>query len=157
MERNEILALECASLRAYRASCAGPDNEFARYLERLKRVTDGVLALGDGMDNQPWFRIHAELVRSGVWARLKPASRSVYIVLASLSDRRKRVTYAGVERVASLAGLSRARTVWAYRELRDYGLIWRRRVSVAGYRPYATGLLSFRRGPFDKSKDQASG
>ncbi len=96
----------------------------------------------DGMGDQPWTRVHVELVRSGLWASLKPCSRGVYLTLASLSDRRKRWTIAGVERVARLSGLSVARTLFAYRELRDHGLIWRRRVSLNGRQPYMTGLTN---------------
>ena len=87
------------------------------------------------MGDEPWTRLHVELVRSGLWASLKPCSRGVLITLASLSDRRKRVTIAGVQLVARLSGLSVARTMFAYRELRDRGLIWRRRAVLNGRQP----------------------
>jgi len=67
----------------------------------------------------------------------------VLVVLASLLDNRKRTTtYVGVDRVARLAGLSVVRTMFAYRELRERGLIWRRRVRVGPYWPYETGLTN---------------
>jgi len=94
------------------------------------------------MGGAPWFRLHAQLVASGIWAALKPCSRAVLVVLASLLDNRKRVTYAGVQRVARLAGLSTARTMFAYRELRDLGIIWRRRVRMGPHWPYETGLTN---------------
>ena len=59
-----------------------------------------------------WFRLHAQLVASGIWADLKPCSRAVLVVLASLLDNKKRITYGGVQRVAALAGLSTARTTY---------------------------------------------
>ena len=92
-----------------------------------------------------WFRLHAQLVASGIWADLKPCSRSVLVVLASLLDNKKRITYAGVGKVADLAGLSKARTMFAYKELKEYGLIWRRRVRVGRFWPYETGLTNPRR------------
>jgi hypothetical protein len=101
-----------------------------------------VLALGDGMDGEVWFRAHSRLVTSGLWARLKPCSRSVYIVLSAAADRRKRCTIIGVEKVAQRAGLSVPRVLFAYRELKDHGLIRRRRVRLGEYRPYLTVLLS---------------
>jgi hypothetical protein len=115
------------------------------YLADLKRATDDVQAFNADWEREPWTRIHVALVRSGLWARLKPCSRSVYMVLAALADRRKRVTTTGVEKVAKLSGLSVARTMFAYRELRDSGLIWRRRIRLGKSQPYMTGLTSPRR------------
>lgn len=115
-------------------------SSFEKYAADLKRISDRVTALDAAANENPWTRVHAELVSSGLWASLKPASRSVYVVLCTLSDRRKRVTIAGVERVAKLAGLSVPRTLFAYRELKEYGLIRRRRIARHGYRPYLTCL-----------------
>ena len=117
-------------------------DSFNAYLAKLKGVVDRFLGLGDGMDGNPWFRLHAELVHSGIWAKLKPCSRSVLVTLAALADRRTRITFAGVEKVAELSGLSVARTMFAYRELKDYGLIWRRRGRLGAHQPYITGLTN---------------
>ncbi|MHC4955964.1 MAG: hypothetical protein ACYTGZ_19125 [Planctomycetota bacterium] len=136
----ESLVFEAVGLSNYTPE---PDaDSFNAYLANLKRVTDRVTGLGDGMHGQPWFRLHAVLVHSGIWANLKPCSRSVLVTLAALADRRTRVTFTGVEKVAKLSGLSVPRTLFAYRELKDYGLIWRRRGRLGRYQPYFTGLLN---------------
>ena len=154
MHPNESLAIECASLAAFSAHhlrCAG-DDALADYLARLQRATDDATRLQADWESEPWTRVPVAIVRSGLWAHLKPASRSVYLVLATLADRRKHVTIAGVERVAILAGLSVARTQWAYRELRDHGLIWRRRIALNGFRPYMTGLSKPSRWKLDTAR-----
>jgi hypothetical protein len=115
------------------------------YLANVKRATDDVQTFNADWEREPWTRVHVELVRSGIWAKLKPCSRSVYMVLAALADRRKRVTIAGVEKVAKLSGLSVPRTMFAYRELRDFGLIWRQRIRLGNRQPYLTGLSNPRR------------
>ena len=136
----QALVLEALGLA--RADVPRERDAFEDYLGKLKRVHDDVLALGDGMDGEPWFRTHSKLVTSGLWAKLKPCSRSVYVVLAATSDRRKRCTIIGVEKVAARAGLSVSRTLYAYAELKRHGLIWRRRIALNGRRPYCTGLTN---------------
>ena len=63
-------------------------------------------------------------------------------MLSAAADRRKRFTIIGVEKVARRAGLSVPRTLFAYRELKDYGLIWRRRIRLGERQPYVTGLTT---------------
>lgn len=136
----EALVMKTIALRERPVPAHGLGLE--RYLADLKKHEDDVLALGDGMGGQPWCRVHVELVHSGIWARLKPCSQAVYLVLVALSDRRKRATYSGVKKVADLAGFSVSRTLFAYSELKGYGLIFRKRVRMGKYRPYMTWITN---------------
>ena len=70
------------------------------YSEALRAITEPLPSTDWSSPEEPWTRIHVELVRSGLWARLKPCSRSTYLVLCCLADKRKRVTISGVEGVA---------------------------------------------------------
>jgi hypothetical protein len=137
---HEALVMDVAALR--QQEVPRELGALEAYLANLKRVSDEVMRFSRDTERQPWTRIHAELVHSGLWASLKSCSRSVYMVLAALSDRRKRVTIAGVEMVARLSGLSVPRTLFAYKELRDRGLIWRRRIRLGEKQPYLTGLCN---------------
>ncbi len=136
----QALVLEALGLA--RADVPRERDAFEGYLADLKRVQDDVLALGDGMGGETWFRTHSKLVTSGLWAKLKPCSRSVYAVLSAAADRRKRCTIIGAEKVAQRAGYSEARVLYAYAELKRHGLIWRRRIALNGYQPYLTGLTN---------------
>ena len=140
---HEALALEAVRLAGKPVPTdLGP---LEAHLRELAKVHSDVLALGGDSEREPWTRIRVQLVHSGLWASLKPCSRAVYMVLAALSDRRKRVTICGVEKVAKLSGLSVPRTLFAYRELRDLGLIWRRRIKLGDKQPYLTGLCNPKR------------
>lgn len=114
----------------------------AETIQRVPGVKDEIVATDQGMGGEIWFRTHSKLVTSGVWARLKPCSRSVYVVLSAAADRRKRFTIIGVKKVAERAGLSVPRVLFAYRELKGYGLIWRRRIRLGDRQPYVTGLTN---------------
>ena len=37
-------------------------------------------------ENMPYFKFISEIIRSGLWAKLSPAARTLYPVLLSFSD-----------------------------------------------------------------------
>ncbi len=135
-------ALVLEALRLARADVPRERDAFESFLADLKNVQDDLAAFHADAEKQPWTRIHVGLVRSGLWSKLKPVSRSVYMTLAAYTDRRKRVTIVGAKRVGELSGYSVSRVLFAYRELKNYGLIWRQRIMVNGRRPYLTGLTN---------------
>ena len=90
----------------------------------------------------PWFRLHAAVVEAGIWRVLRPSSRSVYVALVSRCDNRSRATLIGLKKAAELSGYAPATVAEAYRELKDWGLIFRQRITHNGYRPYRTWICN---------------
>ena len=95
----------------------------------------------DAAHGLPFIQFPSLLVTSGLVAKLKPAAIRVYLALVSRSDNIRRMTWVGVPLVAQITGLRPTSVMTAYRELKDHGLISRRRVWRNGFNPWESTLL----------------
>ena len=97
-------------------------------------------ALRDHRHGLPFIQVPSLLVTSGILKELRPSSIRVYLALLSRCHNTRRTTWIGLKTVGELTGLAPITIMDAYKELKAYALIARRRVARNGFFPYETKI-----------------
>ena len=95
----------------------------------------------DALHGLPYLQIASTFVTSGLLKELRPSSLRTYLALISRCDNVRRETWIGLKTVGEITGLAPDTIMAAYKQLKGYGLISRRRVARNGYLPYQTTLM----------------
>ena len=84
---------------------------------------------------QDFFMVPNAIVKSGLWARMKPSEKDVYIVLAQHAHYDSGLAYPSVRTIAKLSGRCLEAVLNATKKLVEYGLIEkkkaRRRIQIS--------------------------
>ena len=74
-----------------------------------------------------FFMVPNVIIKSGLWARMKPSERAVYQVLCYFAHPGSGWAYPSVAKISDLSGCSKDRVCLATRQLVVYGLITKKR------------------------------
>ena len=79
------------------------------------------------MERKDFGTIPHAVVDSGLWAKMKPSEKSVYIVLVRYANYKSHFCFPSIERIRQEAGISKTRVCGSLQQLVVYGLITKKR------------------------------